>query len=304
LRRAPGAAPRSTHASDQIDQPKAEPAPTASKKEAEPVATQEPRPVPAPEARPAARRAMPASGGRADVDRNRLRAGGFIVPEAPVGSLPEEFRIVKRQLLATIKAQSHLSEEKRQMILVGSAQTGDGKTFCAINLALSLAGEPDLEVLLVDGDFNKPEIFRTLGLESGPGLIDAIASDHMDVERYVVRTDIEGLSLLPAGRAVNNVTELLGSDRTRQVLDDLVRNHPRRLVLFDSPPALMASPASVLAAYVGQLLVVVRADQTTEADLRDAMNILSACDTVSLMLNGEAFAASGRRYGTYYGYGQ
>jgi Mrp family chromosome partitioning ATPase len=74
-------------------------------------------------------------------------------------------------------------------------------------------------------------------------------------------------------------------------------------VIFDSPPALMASQASVLAEHVGQVLIVVRADQTTEADLKEAVSLLSACEHVSLMLNGAGFAASGRRFGAYYGYG-
>ncbi|MDT9597759.1 P-loop NTPase family protein [Sphingosinicella rhizophila] len=300
LRRSPDPAPPSEVKADPALQSGIEP---AIHEVSTPATTHSTGPVHEPAPRLAVRRPI-TGGGIVGVDRERLREGGFIVPEAPVGSLAEEFRIVKRQLLASIKAQSHLPEEKKRSILVCSAQTGEGKTFCAINLALSLAAEPDLDVLLVDGDFNKPEIFPTLGLEPGPGLIDAIGSETADVERFVVRTDIEGLSLLPAGRAANNVTELLGSDRTRQVLGDLVRDHPRRLVLFDSPPALMASPASVLAAHVGQLLIVVRADQTTDSDLREALGILSACDTVSLMLNAEAFAAGGRRYGNYYGYGQ
>jgi exopolysaccharide/PEP-CTERM locus tyrosine autokinase len=238
------------------------------------------------------------------VDREGLLDAGYILPDAPVSALAEEFRIIKRQLLLKVSGQSDLPEDKRQTILVCSAQADEGKTFCALNLALSLAGERDVEVLLVDGDFAKPEILSILGLEGGPGLIDAIADPDADPNAYVIETDVKGLSVLPAGRQANDVTELLASERTRQVLAALTRNHPKRVVIFDSPPALMASPASVLAAHVGQAVIVVRADVTTEADLKEAVALLSGCEHVSLMLNAAAFAVGPRRFGSYYGYGQ
>ncbi|HEX8443210.1 MAG TPA: hypothetical protein VF631_06160 [Allosphingosinicella sp.] len=238
------------------------------------------------------------------VDREGLLEDGYILPDAPVSALAEEFRIIKRQLLLSVSRGGKIAEDKRQTILVCSAQPDEGKTFCALNLALSLAGERDVEALLVDGDFAKPEILSILGLQSGPGLIDAIGDPDCDPNDFVIRTDIEGLSVLPAGRQANNVTELLASGRTRDVLAALTRDHPRRVVIFDSPPALMASPASVLAGHVGQVLLVVRADQTTEADLKEAVGLLSGCEHLSLMLNGAGFAATGRRFGAYYGYGQ
>jgi protein-tyrosine kinase len=241
---------------------------------------------------------------RAEIDRGALGEAGYILPDAPVTGLAEEFRIIKRQLLLGANGKTDLADEKRRSILICSAQPDEGKTFCAVNLALSLASEKDVEVLLVDGDFPKPEILSILGLEGGPGLIDAIADPGLDPEALVIATDIEGLAVLPAGRHVNNVTELLASGRTREVLAALVGARPGRLVIFDSPPALMASPATVLATHVGQLVMVVRADQTTEADLREAVGLLSGCDDVSLILNGAGFAANGRRFGSYYGYGQ
>src|SRR5665213_1876729 len=94
-------------------------------------------------------------GPTAAIDRDRLRKEGFVDPEAPTGPLVEEFRMVKRQLLAV---PAGVPPEKSRTILVCSAKPDEGKTFCAVNLALSLAGEQDVEVLLVDGDFGKPEI--------------------------------------------------------------------------------------------------------------------------------------------------
>jgi exopolysaccharide/PEP-CTERM locus tyrosine autokinase len=263
------------------------------------VEAEAPAPAPAPKQRPARAAAAARAPGSAAVDREALREAGFIEPDAPGGGLAEEFRIVKRQLLLGLGGSA-----RARTILVCSARPDEGKTFCAINLALSLAAEREREVLLIDADFPKPEILSILGLEGGAGLVDALADPSVDPEALVIRTDVEGLSVLPAGRHVPNVTELLASERTREVLDRLAEANPRRILIFDAPPALLASPAAVLAGHAGQLLLVVRADQTTEADLREAATLLSACSDIRLLLNGAGFAATGRRFGSYYGYGQ
>jgi protein-tyrosine kinase len=285
--------------------PEPQPEPELKRPEPEPQPVPElkrPAPQPAPQPKPVSR---PAPSGRTGaVDRARLREAALIEPDAPVGPLAEEFRIVKRQLLLTANAATELPPEKRRVILLCSAQPDEGKTFCALNLALSLAGEKDVEVLLVDADFPKPEILSILGLDEGRGLVDAIADPAIDPESLVIRTDLKGLSVLPTGRQADNVTELLASERTREVLERLSEANPKRLILFDSPPALVASPATFLAAHAGQLVMVVRADKTTEAELREALELLSGCERVSLLLNGTGFAAGGRRFGAYYGYGQ
>jgi len=225
-----------------------------------------------------------------------LREGGFIVPDSGATPIAEEFRIVKRQLLRGMD-----DSPRGRTILVCSARPDEGKTFCAVNLALSLAAEKDVEVVLVDADVAKPEILSTLGLEGGPGLIDAIADPSVDVEGCIVRTDIQGLSVLPAGRQTNEATELLASARTTQVLERLRGRDPRRIILFDSSPALAASTGSVLAMHAGQLLFVVRAEKTGETELREALELLSACPKPQLLLNGVEFGGSSRRFGQYYG---
>jgi len=225
-----------------------------------------------------------------------LRDGGFVLPDSGPSALAEEFRIVKRQLLRGAD-----DEVNGRTILICSARPDEGKTFCAVNLAISLAAEKDVEVILIDADVAKPEILSTLGLEGGPGLIDAIADAHVDVEACLIRTDIPGLTVLPAGRQTNEATELLASARTKAVLDRLRARDSRRVIIFDSPPALAASPASVLAMHCGQLLFVVRAEKTGETDLREALELLSACPRPQLLLNGVEFGSASRRFGRYYG---
>ena len=235
-------------------------------------------------------------GGEVAVDD--LRENGYLLPDAPVTALAEEFRIVKRQLLLAAG-----ENDRARLVMIASAEPDEGKTFCAVNLALSLAAERDTEVLLVDADFAKPEILSTLGLANGDGLMDAIVDRTLDVESCVIRTSIPNLSVLPAGKHYNDATELLASDRMREVLDRLMTSHPSRVVIFDTPPALAASAASELALHVGQVLLVVRADTTTEAGLRDALGLLGGCDQIRLLLNRVRFAPSGPRFGAYYGYG-
>lgn len=239
------------------------------------------------------------------VDLPMLRDAGFIIPGAPPSALSEEFRLVKRQLLLAAMG-GHDSQPLRngRLILICSAQPNEGKTFCSVNLALSMASETDIEVLLVDADVAKPEILSTLGLAGSAGLMDALADPTLDVEQLIIKTDIPNLSVLPAGRQTHNDTELLASSRTRSLIDGLVKANSRRIVLFDSAPALAASPASVLALHVGQVLLVVRADQTSEGELREALALVNACPHIQLMLNGVSFSGSNRKFGSYYGFGE
>jgi protein-tyrosine kinase len=237
------------------------------------------------------------------IDRRHLREQCLIEPEGPVTGLLEEFRIVKRQLLLTAaESRAGRGSPHGERILVCSAHPGEGKTFCAVNLALSMAAEKDTEVLLVDADFAKPSVLSALGLPGGPGLMDALADPSVAVEDCIIGTDIAGLFVLPAGNSTGSDTEYLAAAHTMQVLDRLTFQAPNRIVIFDSPPVLAASPASELAAHVGQALMVVRADQTGEAALRDAVSILSGCDDIKLLLNCTRFSPTGRRFGTYYGY--
>ena len=237
------------------------------------------------------------------IDRAHLREQCLIEPESAVTGLLEEFRIVKRQLLRTAaQSREGIGAPHGERILICSAHPGEGKTFCAVNLALSIAAEKDNEVLLVDADFAKPSVLSTLGLPGGPGLMDALADPSMAVEDCIIGTDIAGLYVLPAGNATGSDTEYLASSRTGEVLARLTAHAPNRIVIFDSPPALAASPASVLANHVGQTVMIVRADVTGEAALRDAVQLLAACDDIKLLLNGTRFSTTGRRFGTYYGY--
>lgn len=235
------------------------------------------------------------------VDRKHLRDAGMIVPEDPVSGLLEEFRIVKRDIIADARAGSNdRVSAKNRRILVCSPHQGEGKTYCATNLAIALAAERDVEVLLVDADFIRPSVPARLGFEAERGFMDALSDPSIRPESLAIRTDIDGLFVLPAGKGDLRASEYLASARTGEVLDRLTRGAPNRFVIFDTPPALAASPAAELAAHVGQAVLVVRADETSRAALEDARQLLSACPNLKLLLNAAWFSPSGRRFGSYY----
>lgn len=244
------------------------------------------------------------SGRPHEIDRARLREFGLIEPEGEVTALLEEFRIVKRQLLLNCAELTRKGAgPAAQRMMIASPLPGEGKTYCAVNLALSIAAEKESEVLLVDADFAKPSVLSVLGLPRGPGLMDALTDKRVEISDLVMGTDIPGLWVLPAGLTGNTDSENLNSSRTRAVLDGLTQGVPNRVVIFDTPPVLAASPAAELAKYVAQAVMIVRADRTGQGALEDAVSLLSACPNIQLLLNGTHFSPSGRRFGSYYGYG-
>jgi len=237
------------------------------------------------------------------VDRERLAERGMIEPGGKVTTLLEEFRIVKRKLLTQAAELRRLGcDTSVQRILVSSPHPGEGKTYCSVNLALSMAAEKESEVLLVDADFAKPSVLDMLGLPDSPGFMDALTDESLDVADLVLGTDIPGLWVLPAGSSTASDSEYLNSSRTPRILERLTEGVPHRMVIFDSSPALAASPAAELAKYVAQAVVIVRADKTGQGALEDAIELLSACPNVQLLLNAAQFSPSGRRFGDY-GYG-
>ncbi|MBY0519784.1 MAG: AAA family ATPase [Sphingomonas sp.] len=264
------------------------PLPTAAPAAASPAAAPLPQPKPVQHA-------------KVTITPTTFAEQGLLVPGAAVNTLAEEFRLIKRQLLLTARAVTASHGARARAILVASANANEGKTYCALNLALSLAAEREIEVVLVDADVAKPDVLARLGLDDRRGLLDALADPRANIEDYIVRTNVPQLSLLSAGTRSNQDTELLASARTPELLDALLAADPRRIIVFDSPPALAASPAATLALHVGQIMLVVRADRTSEGDLREAVALLDGCEQIQLVLNAVAHAPGGRRFGSYYG---
>lgn len=235
---------------------------------------------------------------RIAVDFNLLRAQGEL-PEAGLERrFADYYREIKRPLIQSM--QEGDARPDSRLVLISSALPGEGKSFTALNLAFSIARERDVSVLLVDADLPKGHLSRTFGLQGAPGLLDALADESIDIDSLVVGTDIRGLEILPAGKPVEGAAELIASARMSQIATRLAR-HPRRLVLFDSPPLLASSEARALKQIPGQILIVTRAGRTPRQALLDAIALLDKTKLHGLVLN-DAHASDGDGYYTHYGY--
>ena len=238
-----------------------------------------------------------------EIDLVSLREAGYITPDMPPNLMSEEFRIIKRTILLNAFAKDDKKVPNGNVILVTSSNPGEGKTFCAINLALSIATEQDVTVLLVDADFSKPEVLNRLGVSGGRGLMDVVADDDIDLASCLIRTSIPNLVLLPAGRQHNLTTELLASDRMEKMAREIGTRYPDRIVIFDSPPVLASSAASVLALYMGQTVFVIEAEKTTEPQIKESLSMISSCEHINLILNKTRYSGSNKKFASYYGYG-
>jgi len=237
------------------------------------------------------------------VDREALRREGYLPEHGKDRLFADHYRQIKRPLIAGAFAQATPGKASQRLIMMASALPGDGKTFTSINLALSMARERDLSVVLVDADAPKPHVSRIFGVEKEPGLLDALADNSVDVESLVLPTDVKGLSILPAGRAQEGATELFASGHMAAVVGRLLQRSPRRVVLFDSPPLLVSTESRALATSVGQLVLVVRSGKTPRQAVLDAMSMVGEGPQVSLVLN-QGRRASSSGYGDAYYYGQ
>jgi protein-tyrosine kinase len=232
------------------------------------------------------------------VDLAELRAQGYLPEARAERRFADYFREIKRPLVRKALASDAMADLR--FILVSSALPGEGKTFTTLNLAISMAREHDISVLLVDGDVPNPQISRALRVEDEPGLMGALHDDTLDPEALVLGTDIPGLDLLPAGGRVDGAAELIASARMAQVAARLSLRNPRRLVLLDSPPVLASSEARALLHIPGQVLLVVRSGQTPKQALQDALTLIDAKKLNGLVLND---ASVGAGEGYYYAYG-
>lgn len=237
-----------------------------------------------------------------EIDLARLAALGYVTPHTPRSRLAEEFRVIKRPLLNNVSGKSATPVPRANRIMVTSSLPGEGKTFVALNLAMSLAMELDTEVLLVDADASRPALLERLGLEPSNGLLDLLVDADLPLESTILRTNVERLMILPAGMPQLHSTELLASEAMSQLVARLATDDPRRIVLFDTPPLLAASESRVLAAHMGQVVMVIAAGDTAQGTVAEALATIESCPVVFTMLNRVAPSDRGHYYGSYGAY--
>ena len=222
---------------------------------------------------------------RVELDLARMRELGMVTAAGGRTSLLEDFRIIKRPLLQRAFNERAQGDKPGNLIMVTSSLPGEGKTYTAINLAMSIAMELDHTVLLVDADVARPSVLRTLGLPPQRGLMDILVDDKLDMGDVLLRTNVDTLSLLPAGTSTPRATELLASSTMSNLVNEIANRYPDRIVIFDSPPLLLTSESRVLASHMGQIVLVVEAQTTTQHAVKEALSQLEGIDNVNLIYN-------------------
>lgn len=243
-----------------------------------------------------------ADGVRHHLDEKDLVHRGLLAPLDHALPTADEFRRIKRPLLENVLRSRSTPENHMNVILVASAMSGAGKTFCSVNLAASISLERELNVLLIDADVAKPHISAAFGLDEHPGLIDLLENEDSKIEDFLVRTDLNDIQVLPAGRRHTQSTELLASERMGALISELATRYADRIIVMDSPPLLMTSEAQVLAKQVGQIALVIESGRTTHQEVEEALEILDGNKAINVILNKSIYQQSGRYYGGSYGY--
>jgi receptor protein-tyrosine kinase len=258
----------------------------------------EPRPSLAPTAEPT----LFAPGPQLTLDRGRLASFGIAIPSSARSRTVEEFRLVKRNLMAAWSQNDLIGDRQSgRIIMITSARPGEGKTFTSINLALAFASERDVKALLVDVDTQHPGLPKIFGIPGDKGIVDVLAGN-LELSEVLIQTNLPNLMLLPAGRGGPHVPELLSSREMGALLVELTQRLPDRFIIIDTPPCMASSDAAALAPLVGQIVFVVEAHSTQQAEVEAALSMLSACPQISLLLNKSDTLASEHfgSYGYYY----
>jgi len=235
------------------------------------------------------------------LDKIALAERGYLIDNGTRKSIKDEFRKIKRILLNNAFGKAAKTLHHSNLIMVSSAKPNEGKTFVAINLALSIALEQDKTVLLVDADVLRPSVMRELGIEEQLGMIDYLLGKTEQVSDIIYNTDINKLKLIPAGKLHHLSNELLASEKMATLANELATRYPDRIVIFDCPPLIGVTETLVLANLMGQALIVVEESKTSIVDIQAATEHLNENLALGLVLN-KAIRSHKDLYG-YYGYG-
>jgi receptor protein-tyrosine kinase len=237
-----------------------------------------------------------------EIDLDMLAKKGFVSTNSDRQVINEEYRVIKRKLLDNAFGPLSKSLNNSNVIMVTSSRQGEGKTFTAINLALSIALEQDKTVLLVDADVLRPNIMRTLELKNEQGLMEYLLGDKENIAEVMCRTNLDNLRIISAGRSHHLSAELLASERMFDAVEEFANRYPDRIVIVDTPPLLGINETAILANLAGQALVVTEEFKTKLFDVENAVKHLNPEMAIGFIVNKtEQVSLEGGGYGYYYG---
>ncbi|GAB6112246.1 XrtA-associated tyrosine autokinase [Desulfomicrobium salsuginis] len=209
----------------------------------------------------------------------RLPEETMVVVNAPLSPVAEEYRKLKEALVKMTRR-----ERFDNLIAVTSATVGEGKSMTAINLAVSLAGEYDHTVLLIDSDLRRPCVNKYLGLTASRGLSDCLR-EGLDVGELLVKTDIGRLSVLPAGTPIANPVELFTSETMRRLFREMKNRYGDRYIIIDTPPVLPFAETRSIAGIADGVLLVVREGQASLDQIQETIEALDG-KVLGIVYNG------------------
>ncbi len=239
------------------------------------------------------------------INLEELDERGFVSVSNARKLINEEYREIKRKLLRNAFGALSKTLKNSNIIMVSSARPSEGKTFTAINLALSFAAEQDKTVLLVDADVLKPNVTRTLRVNPGEGLMEYLLDENKDISDVLYRTNVDKLRIIPAGQTHHLSTELLASERMNYTIDEFSNRYPDRIVIIDTPPLIGINESAVLASFAGQAVIVTEEGRTKLNDINSIVDRLNPDMAVGFVVNKAVneSADNGNYYGYYYGSG-
>lgn len=205
---------------------------------------------------------------------------------------------VEAELFKVLKTNILFPENRipPKTILITSALPDDGKSFVSANLAISIAQGVEEHVLLIDGDIRKPDIHVRFGFNRVPGLSDYLYKGD-SIADILLKTPIEKLTILPAGKPPANPTELMSSKKMKALLEELKTRYDDRYVIIDSPPPSMAPETHAIAQFVDGVIIVVKADKTPRAAVADTIEQIGKEKIIGIVMN-----QTGQSTKKYYGY--
>ncbi|PKM19931.1 MAG: exopolysaccharide biosynthesis protein [Gammaproteobacteria bacterium HGW-Gammaproteobacteria-15] len=236
------------------------------------------------------------------LDLKILEQKNFVSLSSERRLINEEYRVIKRKLISNAFGALSSTLKHPNLILVSSSRPGEGKTFSAINLALSIALEQDKTVLLVDSDVLRPSVSKTLNIHHDIGLTDYLLSSEIKVSDIILSTNVDRLKIITAGRPHHLSTELLASERMLMLVNEFASRYSDRIVIFDAPPLLGVNETAVMASMCGQAVVVVEENHSKLAEIEQAVALLPKDIAIGFLIN-KAHRNQGKGYGYGYYYG-
>jgi receptor protein-tyrosine kinase len=235
------------------------------------------------------------------IDFEMLEKKGFVSTNSQRQLINEEFRAIKRKLLDNAFGPLSKTLKNSNIIMVTSSRPGEGKTFTAINLALSIALEKDKTVLLVDANVIRPSMMKTLELESKQGLMEYLLGENQDISEVMYKTNLDNLRIIPAGQSHHLSTELLASEKMFEAVEEFVNRYTDRVVIIDTPPLLGINETAILANLAGQALVVTQESKTKLVDVEEAVRHLNPEMAIAFVVNkSEKINTKGLSYEFYH----